>query len=259
VEVKKRMSNLTEINHAAQINADAERKRAETKQAREQFIKDSTEQRNQKLNEAEAKMIEEKNRRQFLEKQSLGWESLEQIQLRLRMLQLGDSIQNISSSSSYVPDKEKRLETLKEDYNKLKAEYLSIPYKIGKEVFRAVPTYISQDGAEKIEFNGKNWVHYENSGAGIMGRTLKKIETDKDGLPSKLKGYFHSDETRRYFPDFDIPTETELILVEPNAVIEQPKTNKAEPLKFSWQCDVCKTVNQYGTMKCSRCGLDRKV
>ena len=91
-----------------------------------------------------------------------------------------------------------------------------------------------------------------------MGRTLKKVETDKECLPSKLKGYFHSDETRRYFPNFEIATETELFLIEPNAVIEQTKQNKAEPLKFSWYCSVCKEPNAYDAKVCKWCGIKRK-
>ena len=56
-------------------------------------------------------------------------------------MEIGDTVNNINSSSSYVDYGKERTELLLKEYRELKQEYTSTPYHIGKETFKPILVY----------------------------------------------------------------------------------------------------------------------
>jgi len=245
-----------EIDHEALIKADIEAKKAETKRQVELNRETSIAKQQRLLNEAEQKMKDEQLQRQLLEQQHFGLETERQRFIRLEMQRLGDQINSVSSSSSYVVDSEFKLNILKEQYKALQQEYISTPFKLGKEEFRQVLVFESRNGDQRLESKdgGKSWSLIEVGANGYINKSIKKIEA-KDNKPCTIKGIFTSDYIQRYFPNSSIPTITDIEIIEN---FEQPKITPRPRINFGWYCVSCKQMNSDDkSMKCTFCGAKR--
>jgi hypothetical protein len=248
-----------EVDHAVQINLDAELKRKAVKQAHEEFIRKSTQERKERLAEQQVKVKAEQTKKELEEKQNFFWENERQRFIRHRLMQIGDSITNINNSRSYVENKEERLDALVNEYRELKTEYLNIPCNVGKETFKLVLTFENVNGDRKLESRdaGQTWRLFEYYN-GSMSPSGRKVIV-KDSLPVQITGSFTTEYTKRFFPEFSIPTVTEIELLDADAPMPKTKKNsKAEPLRFTWYCPICKEPNAWNATECKHCHIKRK-
>jgi hypothetical protein len=189
------------------VNVEAAKKRQAISKANEEFHRMHEQRKQEQLAIEKMKAASEKASREALEKQTFGWESEKQKAIRYRLMQIGDSINNINGSSSYVEDKEERLFTLKTDYDELLKEYVSTPVEIGNETFKQILVFETEAGNKQLisKDGGKTYRLFEDCGGGLKTMSTKRV-LSKDGVPIQIIGSFSTNYTRCFLKSYAIPT-----------------------------------------------------
>lgn len=250
------MSN--EIDYAKEINDRAEKTRKEVAEAHKLYVEREQQKREDKQRELNAKMEQEKDRKKFEEEQSFFYESPRQKQIRLRMRQIGDTVDNINSSSSYVEYAKERVELLLKEYRDLKEEYTKIPFNIGKQEFKEILHYETANGDKQLisKDGSKTFSLFEYQGNGVMAKSLKQVES-LDGKPTKIHRTFATDYIKRFFRGLEMPTSITIELLDANGTFEKKQGNIPYRLKFTWQCSQCHKINDDDESMVCSCGAKR--
>jgi len=168
------------------------------------------------------------------------------------MMEIGDTINNINNSRSFVEYSDERKELLLKEYRELKDQYTKIPYVIGKLTFKPIPTFESQDGSQRIEFRNGKWQLLEYTGAGLMAKSLKGIEAEND-VPTKILSTYSTDYIRRYF-DVPMPMVINIEIADTFPI----KGNPQYRLNFGFKCEKCQEqINDSSLTACPKCGTVR--
>jgi hypothetical protein len=246
------------IDHAILINQEAEQRRREVEIARKMNIEEKIK---KEANDAKLKEAEEKNkelREKQLEQQIFFGESERGREIRARLLQIGDSINNLSLHNSYIENREEKITNLMEEAKNLKTEYLSVPLDVGIETYRKIELYQSLDGERQLVSTdqGKSWKLRELGASGYhdTGRRVI-VENNK---PAKYEGYTTNEQISRYFGSAMIKTSIGINLVDKEPE-KEATARQHQKLMLSWKCEICDTMNQPDLTHCKRCQIIRKA
>ena len=212
----------------------------------------------QKQQELLDKEEQEKRDREFREQQNFWYETPKQKSIRYRLMEIGDTVNNLNSNRSYIENREERIEVLLKEYRQLQEEYISQPYVIGTETFRQVPCYEDKNGTQRIEFKNGKWILYDLDGLGNKTPSSKTIKVE-DGTPKQILGMFTTSYMQRYFNGLGMPTIINLDLIDANDKFPEKKSNTV-PYRptIGWYCDICKAPNSDDkATKCNSCGATR--
>jgi len=242
-----------QIDHAKIINDRQEQLKKELAEASKLHVENERKRIEKQRKEIADKETEDRLYRERIERENFYYETSEQKKLRYRMCEIGDEIQNINSSRSYVEFSDERKEVLLKEYQELKRQYCSVPYNIGKQVFKEIPTYETSDGSMKLEFRNNKWQALEYTGSGLMTRSLKQIET-KDNVPTKILSTYSTSYIKRYFSDFGMPMTIDIEIADTFPT----KGNPQYRLNFGFKCEKCQEqINDSSLTACPKCGTVR--
>lgn len=249
-----RQKLIRERVKALQEEREAERKLASEKKKKEEEIKKQ----------------DEELRRKLQEQSMLVGETEKHRTIRQELVKLGDILHGMEHSSSYVdPDKKRKLE---EKIELLKAEYLSIPYKLGTEKLYLVKAYQNQEYEVHSKDYGKTWGIIEGPPTARRFSNLKLIGKDKEGRPTQIEGFTMNDYLMKYFNQ-GVKTVIDIKYIdsEPAKVeVAKPVQSGKEQSKITkstastptvtdrFLCWKCKHENYHNGPNCLVCGAPRK-